>query len=188
MSENVPDAILGMLSQVIASHMGLSYPRDRFRDLERAITKAAPSLGYKDFQESTHRLLEAPLSESQIAILAHHLTIGETHFFRHEKVFEVLQEQILPELIAARRATGRRLRIWSAGCATGEEPYSLAMVVRKVVHDLAMWDVTILATDINRDFLRKAERGIYSQWSFRSVPPGIKETFLFGKWRGVRSS
>jgi chemotaxis protein methyltransferase CheR len=178
MSENAPDAIFGTLSKVIASHMGLYYPRDRLRDLERSIAKAVPSLGYKDLQECTRRLLEAPLSEPQIEILAQHLTIGETHFFRHEKVFEVLEEQILPQLIDARRATSRRLRIWSAGCATGEEPYSLAMVIRRVVHDLAAWNVRILATDINRGFLRKAERGIYSQWSFRSVPPGIKETFF----------
>ncbi len=184
MSENAADAILEMLSQVIAAHMGLCYPHDRLRDLERAITKAVPSLGYKDLHECTRRLLEGPLSESQIEILARHLTIGETHFFRHEKVFEVLEEQILPELVAARRGTGRRLRIWSAGCATGEEPYSLAMVVRKVVYDLAGWDVTILATDINRDFLRKAKRGIYSQWSFRTVPPGIKETFFTEKGEG----
>jgi chemotaxis protein methyltransferase CheR len=170
--------MLGKLSQVIASHMGLHYPRDRWRDLERAIGKAARPLGCKDVHACIRKLLEAPLTESQIEILAPCLTIGETHFFRHEKVFEVLEEQILPEVISARRQAGRRLRIWSAGCATGEEPYSVAMVVRKVIPDLPEWNVTILATDINKEFLRKAERGIYGQWSFRSVPQGIKEAFF----------
>lgn len=178
MSNHAHETTLGMLSQAIAAHMGLYYPPDRWRDLERAVAKAAPALGYRDVHECMRRLLEAPLSASQIEILAPHLTIGETHFFRHEKVFEILEEQILPELIATRRAGERRLRVWSAGCATGEEPYSIAMMIKKVLYDLPSWDITILGTDINQDFLRKARRGIYSQWSFRTVPEGIKEQFF----------
>lgn len=185
MPDNAHEASLGMLSQAIATHMGLHFPPDRWRDLERAIAKALPALGFRDVQECLRKLLEGPLTSSQIEILASHLTIGETHFFRHEKVFEILEERILPELIATRRGTERRLRIWSAGCATGEEPYSIAMMIRKVLYDLPSWDVTILGTDINQDFLRKARRGVYSQWSFRTVPQGIKEKFFSQNGEGL---
>jgi chemotaxis protein methyltransferase CheR len=184
MTEHARDAILGMLSQAIGAHMGLHYPPDRWGDLERSIAKAVPALGFRDVHDCIRNLLEKPLSASQIEILAPHLTIGETHFFRHEKVFEVLEELILPELITARRATGRRLRIWSAGCATGEEPYSIAMLIKKILYDLPSWDITILGTDINQDFLSKARRGVYGQWSFRTVPPGIREKFFSDNGEG----
>jgi chemotaxis protein methyltransferase CheR len=72
----------------------------------------------------------------------------------------------------------KRLRVWSAGCCTGEEAYSIAMTIRRVIPDIADWQVTILATDINTKFLHKAAEGIYGQWSFRGVPDAVKETFF----------
>jgi chemotaxis protein methyltransferase CheR len=112
-----------------------------------------------------------------LAALIEALTIGETHFFRNQPQFQALTETILPGLIAARRAE-RRLRIWSAGCATGEEPYSLAMALEDLLPDLDQWQVLILATDINRQSLAKAQRGVYSQWSFRGVTTEQREKFF----------
>src|SRR2546430_14176592 len=82
------------------------------------------------------------------------LTIGETYFFRHRPQFEALERAIVPDLIA-RRAGERRLRVWSAGCATGEEPYSLAIMLDRLLPDRNSWNVTILATDINRGSLEQ---------------------------------
>src|SRR5205085_1716639 len=72
----------------------------------------------------------------------------------------------------------QRLRVWSAGCATGEEAYSLAILLEELLPDLAFWDVQILATDINRRSLARAQVGVYSPWSFREVPEGIQARYF----------
>src|SRR5207244_10010369 len=80
--------------------------------------------------------------------LAATLTVGETHFFRVGPQISALRQVVLPQLIA-RRANDRRLRIWSAGCASGEEPYTLAILLREALPVLDRWDVPLLATDVN---------------------------------------
>src|SRR5262249_24082640 len=110
------------------------------------------------------------------------LTIGETHFFRNRAQFAALESHILPELIARRRDT-RQLRVWSAGCASGEEPYSLAIAIERQLPDVADWQVLILATDINRQALEKARRGVYGAWSFREVPPEVQASYFIPRGR-----
>jgi chemotaxis protein methyltransferase CheR len=101
--------------------------------------------------------------------------VGETYFFRDRACFDALRQHVLPALIAARRAEGTlRLRLWSAGCATGEEPYSLAILLDSLLPDRPDWAVTILATDINAAALEVARRGLYREWSFRQSPPEIR--------------
>jgi chemotaxis protein methyltransferase CheR len=91
----------------------------------------------------------------------------------------------LPELIQRRQAT-RHLRIWSAGCATGEEPYSIAMTLADLLPTNEFWQVSILATDINSQFLARARDGLYSNWSFRETPDAVRERFFTpeqNRWR-----
>jgi len=102
------------------------------------------------------------------------LTIGETYFFRHRSYFDMLEKRVLPELIAERRKT-RQLRIWCAGCATGEEAYSLAILVSRLLPDPDAWQVSILATDLNGTFLARADAGLYSEWSFRETDAAFRE-------------
>jgi chemotaxis protein methyltransferase CheR len=102
--------------------------------------------------------------------------VGETYFFRDRALFEALEEHVLPPLIESRRRQGSlRLRLWSAGCASGEEPYSLAILLDRLLPDLPAWSVTILATDINLDALEAARRGRYREWSLREAPPWAVE-------------
>ena len=110
--------------------------------------------------------------------MASYLTIGETYFFRVEPDFNALENHILPELIHLRKDTGKYLRIWSAASSTGEEPYSLAILVRKLIPDIKDWNITILATDINTRSLAKAEKGIYGNWSFRNNPEWLKKIYF----------
>ena len=123
-------------------------------------------------------LSSEPPTRNQIEILASYLTIGETYFFREKQTFEILEERILGDLIKTRRQNERRLRIWSAGCCTGEEPYSIAILLSKMLPDLKDWNISILATDINPRFLHKASEGVYSKWSFRDCPQGVKERYF----------
>jgi chemotaxis protein methyltransferase CheR len=106
------------------------------------------------------------------------LTVGETYFFRNTNQFDALTQHILPDLLIERGHLNRRIRIWTAGCATGEEPYSIAIALRELIPQIESWNILILATDINRDALRKAQQGVYGAWSFRGVERRIQETYF----------
>jgi chemotaxis protein methyltransferase CheR len=172
------------LSELVARYMGLHFPRERWADLQRGLAGAADEFGFDDVAECAEWLLSAPLTKAQLQVLASHLTIGETYFFREKKTLGVLSSRVLPELIQARRGREQRLRLWSAACCSGEEAYSLAILLRQILPDLAEWHVTILATDINPHFLRKAVAGSYGEWSFRDTPEGFKERFFTGAGDG----
>jgi len=139
---------------------------------------AAKEFGADDPKTFVERLISAPLTQEQIEILAGHLTIGETYFWREPSVFEALEERILPELIRLRGTGKKRLRIWSAGCSTGEEPYSIAIALHRALPSQIGWNITILATDINTLSLRKAAKGLYGKWSFRNAPSWLTTQFF----------
>jgi chemotaxis protein methyltransferase CheR len=178
MAPGISDITLTQLSAFIAAHMGLHFPRERWCDLERGVSSAARESGFNDAESYIQWLISSPLTKTQMTTLASHLTVGETYFFREPKSCAMLEAHILPALICSRRGTERRLRIWSAGCCTGEEPYSIAILLNKMLPDLQEWQITILATDIHLRFLEKAQEGIYSEWSFRDVPVWLKERYF----------
>ncbi len=178
MSKGISETFLKKLSESIASYTGLDFSKDREQALQRAMRNAAANLGFEDASSYCRWILEAPLGEDRIRSLVEYVTIGETHFFRDKKFFHVLEDTILPELIRARRSSQRTLRIWSAGCATGEEPYSIAILIQKLIPDLSLWQIDLVGTDVNREFLRKASEGIYNQWSFRGVSKPIQRAYF----------
>ena len=184
MTHGISDQLLAQCSDFIAARFGLHFPKKRWRDLERGIACASREFGFEDAAGCARWLISTRLTRSQLDSLAGCLTIGETYFFRERNSFELLETDILPALISARRGKDQRLRIWSAGCATGEEPYSIAMLLQRMIPDLPQWNVTILATDINPAFLRKAERGVYGDWSFRGVPAHIKAKYFTATGEG----
>jgi len=178
MLNRVSEAQWSQLSAFIAERMGLHFPRERWDDLQRGLAGAAQEFGFEDAAACVGWLLSAPPTKAQLQVLASYLTIGETYFFRDKQTLEALAENILPELIRARRGHEQRLRIWSAACCSGEEPYSLAILLHQSLPDLRDWQVTITATDINARFLHKAAAGIYGEWSFRNAPAGLKERYF----------
>ncbi len=186
MATSIPAALLSQLSEFVATQMGLHFPKERWRDLERGIRSAAREFDFKDAESCLQWLVSSPLAKGQIEILARHLTVGETYFFREQKSLEILEGYVLPELIRTRRENEKRLRIWSAGCCTGEEPYSIAILLAKLIPDLKDWKITILGTDLNPRSLQKASEGVYSEWSFRGTPEWVGERYFTrakdGRW------
>lgn len=170
--------LLTQLTGRLAASLGLHFPPERWADLQRGLGSAAGAFGFTDAETCAQWLLSAPLGREQIEVLASCLTVGETYFFREKRAFEVLEQQILPELIATRRGRDQRLRLWSAACCTGEEPYSIAMMLSRLLPDIAEWQVTLLATDINPRFLQKAAAGVFGEWSFREMPDRIKTEYF----------
>jgi chemotaxis protein methyltransferase CheR len=117
--------------------------------------------------------------------LVEHLTVGETYFLRDPAQIAALRETILPDLIQ-RRAGEQRLRLWSAGCSTGEEPYTLAILLRENFYIHAAWDVLLVGTDVNRESLRIAREGNYPAWSFRATPDEIRSRYFLASDTGWR--
>ncbi len=184
MTTRVLEPLMAELSELVTKRMGLTFPPERWRDLERGIRSAAQELGFQDYDSCMEGLLASSLSPAQVAILARHLTVGETYFFRERKGFEALAQRILPELFQTRAADARNLRIWCAGCATGEESYSIAILLHQIIPNLSDWHITLLATDINPHFLDRAQEATYTSWSFRDCPAGVEEQHFVRDGRG----
>ncbi|MDD1727514.1 MAG: hypothetical protein LUQ50_00415 [Methanospirillum sp.] len=162
---------LRRVSQFVNERIGFSYAPERMSDLQRGFETACQDLGLTD-SISCMKAIEDPLCTSALEeALVKKLTIGETYFFRDKNLFIELRDHLLPDLFRSRRMNGKYLRIWCAACSTGEEPYSLAMLLRYLLPDIGDWDITILASDINPGSLYAAERALYSRWSFREESP-----------------
>ena len=187
MTHTLSDDLLSRLSEVLAANIALHFPRKRWDDLERMACAAAREVGAADPEALIRQWLASPLTGEQMAMLASHFTINESYFWREPQVFETLAAQMLPALIQAREGGSRRLRLWSAGCATGEEPYSMAIALSRMLPALHAWEITILATDINPRAMRKARAGVYGEWSFRNAPPWLTESYFRrqtdGQWK-----
>jgi chemotaxis protein methyltransferase CheR len=112
-----------------------------------------------------------------VEMLAARLTIGETHFFRIGPQIDALRTVVLPEIVK-RRTAARQVNAWSAGCSTGEEPYTLAMLLREQLPPTAGWDIRLLATDINDRALETVRRATYGEWSFRGTPDPIRRRYF----------
>jgi len=176
-SEFTQELIEGF-TQLIANYTGL---RVRAQDQPaisekiafrcQALKLPAPEAYYQLLSSNSN---DSQLEWQQLALL---LTIGETYFFRDRGVFSLLRDRLLPELIARNSGT-RSLAIYSAGCSTGEEAYTLAIMLAEQLPDLERWQLLILGTDINQVAIAKARRGIYGSWSFRMVPPEIQQRYF----------
>jgi len=170
---------------MLAMHLGLNFSSERSVELERGVLLAAQMFGFSDAEKCLAWISSSAPSQGKIQILARAFTVGETFFFRDKPCFSALEERVLPALIVAGRAKGKRLRIWSAGCCSGEEPYSIAILLCGLLPDWEDWDISILATDINPEFLAKARAGLYNHWSFRNVEDSRKTAFFRAAPQGL---
>jgi len=174
---NLPVDVLERIAAHLQQLLGLNYPPDRWADMERALLLAASEAGYNDLNKTSAWLAAGKFSAQEFNILVNHLTIGETYFFRDKAALKVITSKVIPEYLA-HDDQKKSLRIWSAGCCTGEEPYTIAMMLCEALPDIASRNIQILATDINPDFLAKARTGKYSRWSFRETPVGMRNKYF----------
>ncbi len=176
--EGMEDDIIERLKILVENRMGLSIRIEDNETLRKTVIARMKILNKATPDEYLNLLAaETGASELEWRVIAPRLTIGESYFFRDTGHISLLQHTILPELIEKKQHL-RSLRIWSAGCSTGEEPYSIAILLDTLLPDLSQWEIVILGTDINVDLLRKAERGVYEDWSFRSLAPAIQHKYF----------
>jgi chemotaxis protein methyltransferase CheR len=152
--------------------LGLVFPSTRAEAVEVGIGRAAAALG----EVPASLLLRLAAGDrAAVEALAHELTIGETYFFRHAHHFDFLRETL--RRLAAGRAPGDPIRLWSAGCSSGEEAYSMAIAALEALGPAAATSVEILGTDVNVECLARARAATYGAWSFRNV-----EAEVIGRW------
>lgn len=164
------------LRTLIARDTGLSFDSSGLARLHSGVRQRLAARGCASVGDYV-RLLASPQETDELVELIDLITVPETRFFRDQRQFEVLQQQLLPELARVRRAAGAppEIRLWSAACATGEEAYSLAMVALEA---LPGWRVQVLATDISQRALRIAARGHYPVGRLDPVPPVLRTRYF----------
>lgn len=171
---------LARFGAAVAARIGLDFDETRFGFLGEVLARRLAALGRTPAAYLAR--LEAGDTAEELGALARELTVGETYFFRNREQFQALAEIVLPERrIAA--AGGDGLRLLSAGCASGEEAYSLAIVARETIVDPA--SVTIRAVDINPAALEQAAAAHYSPWALRETPPEMRRKWFRGDGRHV---
>lgn len=170
-------------SKLAEERFGLRFSQKRRAELERGVKQAFAASTCADLDEYYHLLQDPESSMIHTERLINALTISETHFFRDAGQFEALHRHVLPQIIERRRPL-RTLRIWSAGCASGEEPYSIAILLRELLPDVDEWAITILATDLNTEALARARKATYGNWAFREEQARQLRSRYFCKQNG----
>lgn len=155
------DSDLDYVRALVLDQSAIVLERNKAYLVESRLTPLATKLGFASLPEFVAKLRREALNGNHRLVIDA-MTTNETYFFRDVHPFDALRTKVLPELIAARAAT-RTLRIWCGACSTGQEPYSIAMLLKERFPLLTAWQVSILCTDLSRDVLAKARSGAYTQ-------------------------
>lgn len=157
---------------LVAVESGMFYEPDLKYLVERRVQRRMETLNLADYDEYLRRLGTADASgRDELRKLINALSTNETYFFREDFQLKAFQEEILPALVKAKESTGQcRLRIWSAGCSSGEEPYTIAILIKESLIRENGFQVEIIGSDINDEVLEQARHGLYNQSSFRVTP------------------
>jgi chemotaxis protein methyltransferase CheR len=180
MSNTTPIAPLPaeVCAKLISVSLGLHFSDQDLPALQTLFAARMRAGGFMSADEYLHLLAaNSSAGHREREEYTTRFTTGETYFLRDARQFDVIVRQLVPEL-ARRRAATRRLRFWSAACASGEEPYTLAMLLREQAPELAGWDIEIIASDINTQVLDIARQGRYRDWSFRALDEARKRRYF----------
>jgi chemotaxis protein methyltransferase CheR len=164
-----PDDDFARLKREIIARTGHFYYQDKDDLLWDRVRRRLDATGASGSATYLARLTDPRLGPAEWMALEAEITIGETFFFRYVEQFAALRDTILPDLLA-KRAPDRRLRIWSAGCATGAEPYSLSILLHEMLGEaISDWRISILGSDINETFLEAGRQARFGRWALRSL-------------------
>jgi chemotaxis protein methyltransferase CheR len=159
------------IRDVIYQKLGLRFEQNKVHFLKRRVQTRMEALNITEPKEYIFLLAHADADGSEMQQLANLVTTNETYMFREFEQLEAFANYCLPEVLEAKKKRGvNTLNIWSAGCSSGEEPYTLAMILREVLPTIGKWKVQITATDIDENMLAKTNQARYSKRSVKDVP------------------
>ncbi|MBZ0276646.1 MAG: hypothetical protein K8I60_10895 [Anaerolineae bacterium] len=175
MSDQQKTPLIDPITTLIEQRMGLA-ANDHLR---ASLEVALPGLIADSPEQFLRHLRSAPETDPEWQAVVSAVAIGETYFFRNQAHFRLLNSQILPDIVRQYQEEANYcLNIWSAGCATGEEPYSIALALRELLPDLPRWAINLIGTDINARALQTARTGIYRNWSFRHTDETLRQRYF----------
>lgn len=181
------DAEFRMFCELLKGHCGLHFGPDSRFLVEKRLARRVIELEFGSFASYHYHLTNDPQAPTELARVIDELTTNETYFFRELKQLQALVQEVVPEILNRRRSGGidRPVSIWSAGCSSGEEPYTITMMAMEAGLELGK-DLRVYASDISRAMLKKARRGMYRDASFRETSPSLRDKYFQekdGLWR-----
>jgi chemotaxis protein methyltransferase CheR len=167
-----------LISNLVYNYCGINLHRDKKELVRARLAKWLRQGNFRTFEEYINYVLEDKTGR-EFSILIDSISTNLTSFFREQQHFEFMNNNFLPFLLEQKQKTRDfRIRGWSAGCSSGEEPYSIAIILLEAVHEQGQWDIKLLATDISTRMLDMAKKGIYSKERVATVPPLQKSKYL----------
>ena len=178
--EGPPDPYLVKVRDLVYQVAGIFQPDNKLRFLEDRCQRRLKELRISTLREYYDCLTVRPIRQAELVSLLNEITIGETCFFRNQPQIDALRNVVLPAILEAKsKLPLRHLRIWSAGCSTGEEPYTLNMLLmEEAVGQLKNWTFEILATDLNERSLAHCKNGVYGDYSTRNLTPYYRQKYF----------
>lgn len=177
-----------LMQQLVRQLCGITLDDSKGYLVETRLGEIAARRGCSNFNE-LYFLLRHGRDQKLVESVVDAITTHETTWFRDGSPYDLLQSKLIPDVIEARRAMGqpKRLRIWSAACSTGQEPYSIAMVLKELLRDLSTWHIEIVATDISAGTVDKARSGVFSALDVsRTARPALMGKYLTEQEGGYR--
>jgi chemotaxis protein methyltransferase CheR len=166
------------LRKIIYDRAGIHFPDAKKYVLESRLGRRLEELEIDDYDQYISFLTIGPYKDDEFQEMFNKITINETSFFRNEPQLEVFEKYALPKLIEARSSV-KRLRVWSAACSSGEEPYTLAMLIHRALGvRMADWRIEVLGSDISEKVLSDAQSGRYTDYSMRTTNPLVKQRYF----------
>jgi len=165
------------LRDLIYERSGMFFNDGKKYLLESRVENRLKALGLEKFEDYYYLLKYSPDGEKEFRALFDEITINETSFYRNPPQMEVFKNHLLPEVINSKKI--KQLKLWSAGCSTGEEPYTLAILILEVLgFRISQWFVDILGVDISQAVLEKAKKGEYGEYTLRNMPPELVSKYF----------
>jgi chemotaxis protein methyltransferase CheR len=167
-----------LISDLVYEHCGINL-HDGKKELVRArLAKRLREGRFETFSDYIRYVMDDPTGR-EFSLLVDSLSTNLTKFFREDQHFEYLRSQLLPRIMTAKQTRHQmRIRAWSAGCSTGEEPYSIAITLLEAIQGRGRWDVKLLATDVSTRVLEQAKRGLYEKDRIEPIPPALRNKYL----------
>jgi chemotaxis protein methyltransferase CheR len=180
MNADLSDSALIKLRDLVYRISGIYHPENKFYLLATRSRRRMKALNSKTFADYLDHLTTRPNREAEMRSLLNEITIGETYFFRSKSQLEAVSKIILPKLMAlSSKQAFKKLRFWSAGCSTGEEAYTLSiLLLEQIAQKYKDWTFEITATDLNDNSIIKCREGLYAEYAVRNLSPERRQRFF----------
>ena len=181
---DLPDDVFHLFRDIIYKHCGVVLDESSKIFVENRLQNSVRRSKLDNFRNYYYFLKYDRKKDEELSNVIDLLTIHETYFFREDQQLKTFSEEVLPEIIK-RKSGEKKLRIWSAGCSTGEEPYTIAIIINEK-KEFKNWDVEIIGTDVSHRVLQSARRGLYQPTAFRLIDPRYVSMYFRKESDGYR--